>query len=173
MRVILLVVVEIAAVFGIARAINEVRAVFDAPSPPPVVLAVARPASEARVAWRLAAKPVRAGEVERALLLQVSRLPAGRAVAKLVPVPKVRSLAWAPAPHAPPAPSRDDDYLPPWERGQAAEARAPGAPPATVRIAVAVQSGDMVRPARYRHRGEAGAYSSKSRHGRRETGYPW
>lgn len=172
MRIILLVVVEIAAIFGIARAIHEVRAALDT-QPPPVVLAVARPARELRFIPSVPVKPARAGEVARALLLQVSRLPAGRAVAKLEPAPRVRHPVEGPAAHEPAAPSRDDDYLPPWERGPAKEAKAASPPPASVRIAVAVQNGEVVRPARYRHRGEGSAYSGRSRHGRRETGYPW
>jgi hypothetical protein len=71
------------------------------------------------------------------------------------------------------APTRDDDYLPPWMRDTAREAKAPSAPPANVRIAVAVQSVETARPARNRRRGEVRSYSGKSRHGQRETGYPW
>jgi hypothetical protein len=78
MRMILLVVVEIVAVFGIARAVHEVRATLDRPQPS-AALAAVPPRKERLHIPSAPAKPVRAGEVERALLLQVSRLPGGRA----------------------------------------------------------------------------------------------
>ncbi len=168
MRIILLVVLEIAAVFGIPRAIYEVRAAFGIVPRSPTVR-VAQLVKDALPAPSAPAKPAKAGEVEKALLLQASQLPAGRAVAKLPSSPQARRPAADTAAGKGAAPPRDDDYLPPWMRAEHAAKPDPSAA-GTVRVAVAVQP---ARHVRNKHRNDGRAYSNNTRRSRRSSAYPW
>jgi hypothetical protein len=172
MRIILLVVLEIAAVFGIPRGIYEARSALGIAPPAPAV----RVAHLAKAAGTISATPTRlakAGEVESALLFQVLPSPAGRTVAKLAPSPKVRRpVEETRANAAVASPARDDDYLPPWMRGTNA-AKAVESGSSDIRVAVAVQKPQRAKHLRGRRHSERRDYAGNARHGRRSTAYPW
>jgi hypothetical protein len=173
MRIILLVVLEFVAVFGIPWAIYEVRTVLGI-APPPVI-GVVHIANARRPAKVFHAKPVKAGDVERALLLQVSQLPTGRAVAKLPPPPpQARGIGRDTRPHETAAPAADDDYLPPWMRSASGSAKQALSEPVSVRVAVAAPRTSPARQARSKWRGDTYRQANRSRRSsRRESAYPW
>jgi hypothetical protein len=171
MRIILLVVLEIAAVFGIPRAIYEVRTALGT-APPPAVRVV-HIANDAQPPKAAPAKPAKAGEVEKALLLQASQLPPGRAVAKLPPPPQARRPAEDAPAQERAAPASDDDYLPPWMRAASAAAKHDPSQPGSVRVAVAEQKVAPARQVRNKRHSDTYGYSGRSRRSQRVSAYPW
>ena len=90
MRTLVLVLFEIAALFGIPRMVNEFRAAIANARPPVVAVS---PAEESHPVSVAATKAVLAEEVEMAQLLQVSLQPSARTVANLQPSPQAHAPA--------------------------------------------------------------------------------
>lgn len=122
MRTLLLVIFEIAAVFGIPRMINELRQAFRAAPPPVAVAAAVNPVKE-RPAAAVLAKRAAADEETEAKLLKDSLPPSARTVANLQAAPETPLAVKLKPPKEKPAASRNDDYLPPWMRGEGAPKR--------------------------------------------------
>jgi hypothetical protein len=162
MRTFVLIVFEIAVLFGIPRMINELRGALGEARP---AVATVSPAKESRPASVAPAKAVLAAEAGRAQLLQVPLQASARTVAKLQPLPQ----ALVPSTQIPAkaaVPARDDDYLPPWMRGAAAANR-DAAPAASIPAPAAAKKSAATKQAgQKRRRSDRGryAYASNSRH---------
>ena len=153
MRTIVLVLFEIAALFGIPRMVNEFRAAIANARPPVVAVS---PAEESHPVSVAATKAVLAEEVEMAQLLQVSLQPSARTVANLQPSPQAHAPAKEGAVKESAAAARDDDYLPPWMRGGSA-ATPVASPAASVMAPVAAKKAGAAKQASHkRRRGERG-----------------
>ncbi len=172
MRIVLLVMFEIAALIGIPRMINELREAFG-DTPPPIAVVAISP--KVRLTAAVPAKPVLADEAATARLLKDSLPPSARTVADLQAAPVAPIPVRVESPQENPAASRDDDYLPPWMRGGGAPKREAKLAPAPVPFASAAgtSAARAVRPVRHvrhkRRRSERG-WETRVRHSRRARG---
>ncbi len=159
MRIPMLVLFEIAVIFGIPRAANELRAALAEPRP--VVLAVS-PVKDNGSVSAVPAKAVLAKEVETAQLQKIVLPPSARSLADLQPIP----AAPVPAKESPvqekAAISQDDDYLPPWMRGERA-AKRDASLAASLQAPEARKTAGAARQATHkrRHGGDARAGNSR------------
>jgi hypothetical protein len=141
MRIILLVVLEIAAAFAIPRAYYEARMALGFPLP---VFQRDRVAKAAPLAVVVSGKPAPATEAVQ--IFAVTELPSEGALSKQRAFREPRGPV-----EAVPSPSEDDDYLPPWMRDGKRLANQAGA----IRVAVAAQAPEPARKVRAsKRRGE-------------------
>ena len=169
MRAFVLVLFEIAVLFGIPRMVNELRAALG--EAPPATAVAVRPANESRSISIAGTKAALAKEIEKVQLLQVSLQPSARTVANLQPLPQAHVSAKESPVKEGVAAARDDDYLPPWMRGVGA-APPLASPAASVQAPVAVKKAGAAKQAGHkRRRSEKGlnAYANSSRHARQRS----
>jgi hypothetical protein len=153
MRTLLLVLFEIAALFGIPRMVNEFRAAMANARPPVVAVSSAK---ESHPVSAATTKAVLVEEVAMAQLLQVSLQPSARTVANLQPPPQAHASAKEDPVKESAAAARDDDYLPPWMRG-GSEATPVASQAMSVMAPVAAKKAGAAKQAAHkRRRGERG-----------------
>lgn len=174
MRTFVLIMFEIAAIFGIPRIINELRTALGETAPP--VTTAESPSRGGQPVSAVPAKGALAQEVERAQLLQGTLEPSARSVANLQPLPRAVVAAKEIPVQNNGAVARDDDYLPPWMKRAGAGAMPDESPAASVRAPVAAKKkGAAARQIdRKRRRGERGRddYAGYSRRASRAS-FSW
>jgi hypothetical protein len=153
MRIFLLVIFEVVALFGIPRMIHELRVALGEKAPPVLMVATSTNQRQPVPVSSPPPKAALADELEKAQLLQNSLPPSARTVAKLQEVPQVLIAAKESPARENAAAPRDDDYLPPWMRDAGGVKRDANAAPSVLASANVPAAAAVKTPAKQvRHR---------------------